>query len=410
MATSTTNEADDILASVKTLVGQYDAKGKEIIAAEARAPAAFDNMVDKPEAESAALLAGSILLSAAGGGGQAFLAHAQADQAWADLSGGNRGLRVQHSTMANQCLSATQVRSFHGYLPGAALEGASFSVYGFEATAKFEQAPDRTAVTRVHLSAPAVWAATHICSVEEFAQLTGQKWLPIQVARSQVDDAAALVLLRNAEAQGVRVPAGRLAELLRDVTQAAGQNVLPGAGGETTAGALCAFAVAILGVTPTVEFGVAVGRAEMTASGARIADHGESSLGRLAPAMHAAIEQLASRLGSHWDLVTLAAVRALGKMPAAARQTPALVAGSVFRRQLLDPQWWTQPAHVPTPAVPTQSVLGHSAIPMGLPPPAAAPTAASGTPPDTHGLSPSSAAALIALTARRDAARLKRNL
>ena len=27
MATSTTNEADDILASVKTLVGQYDAKG-----------------------------------------------------------------------------------------------------------------------------------------------------------------------------------------------------------------------------------------------------------------------------------------------------------------------------------------------------------------------------------------------
>ena len=137
MATSTTNEADDILASVKTLVGQYDAKGKEIIAAEARAPAAFDNMVDKPEAESAALLAGSILLSAAGGGGQAFLAHAQADQAWADLSGGNRGLRVQHSTMANQCLSATQVRSFHGYLPGAALEGASFSVYGFEATAKF---------------------------------------------------------------------------------------------------------------------------------------------------------------------------------------------------------------------------------------------------------------------------------
>ena len=48
---------------------------------------------------------------------------------------------------------------------------------------------------------------------------------------------------------------------------------------------------------------------------------------------------------------------------------------------------------------------------MGLPPPATALAPADGsTAPDTVGLSPSSAAALVALTARRDHARLKRNL
>ena len=320
------------------------AKGFMILEAEAQAPAAVDNVVDKPEAESAALLAGSILLSAAGGGGIAFLATPQADSAWAVLASGQRGLRVQHSTMMNQCLTATQIRSFHGFLPGAAVDGAPFSVHGFPATAMFEQSASSAAVTRVHLSAPAVWASPHICSVEEFAGLTGQKFVPVQTARTQVDDTRAATLLRHAEAQGVHIPAGRLAELYRDVTQAAGQNMLPGAGGETTAGALCAFAVATLGVPASREFGVAVGRAEMTASGARITDHGEASLPRLGPVLQAAVEQMAARLGPQWDLLTLATVRALGQLPMAARRSPALIAGSIFRQKLLQNQWWVQPA------------------------------------------------------------------
>ena len=151
MATITTNEAETILAGVKALAQDYAAKGLMILANEAQAPTAFDNLVDKPEAESVALLAGSIVLSAA---------------VWTAPAGAASGLRVLHSTMHGHCLPATHLRAFHGYLPGAARKGKTFTVNNSPATVKFEQDPANLAVTRVHLSAPAVWAVPHTCPVE----------------------------------------------------------------------------------------------------------------------------------------------------------------------------------------------------------------------------------------------------
>ena len=172
MATITTNEAETTLAGVKALAQDYAAKGLMILANEAQAPTAFDNLVDKPEAESVALLAGSIVLVSAAGG-DAFLVVPQMEGAWTAPAGAASGLRVLHSTMHGHCLPATHLRAFHGYLPGAARKGATFTVNSSPATATFEQDPADLAVTWVHLSAPTVWKAPHICPVEEFAQLTG---------------------------------------------------------------------------------------------------------------------------------------------------------------------------------------------------------------------------------------------
>ena len=49
MATITTNEAETILASAKALAQDYAAKSLMILASEAQAPTAFDNLVDKPD-------------------------------------------------------------------------------------------------------------------------------------------------------------------------------------------------------------------------------------------------------------------------------------------------------------------------------------------------------------------------
>ena len=86
--------------------------------------------------------------------------------AWTAPAGAASGLRVLHSTMHGHCLPATQVRAFHGYLPGAARKCKTFTVNNSPATVKFEQDPANLAVTRVHLSAPAVWAVPHTCHVE----------------------------------------------------------------------------------------------------------------------------------------------------------------------------------------------------------------------------------------------------
>ena len=164
----------------------------------------------------------------------------------------------------------------------------------------------------------------------------------MQVTRTGVDGGRAADLLRTAEAQRVMIPEGALAELLSIVTQAAGQDMLPGTRRETTAGDLCAFAASLLGLLPTRELSVAVGRAEMAAAGVRVTDYmyGEQALARLAPTIQAAVDQLATRLGSQWDLVTQATARALAYMPAAARQHPALEAGSMLREQLLLDIWF----------------------------------------------------------------------
>jgi hypothetical protein len=369
MATITTNEAETILAGVKALAQDYAAKGLMILANEAQAPTAFGNLVDKSEAESAALLAGSIVLSAAGG--DAFLVVPQMEGAWTAPAGAASGLRVLHSTMHGHCLPATQLRAFHGYLPGpAARKGATFTVNSSPATATFEQDPANLAVTRVHLSAPAVWAAPHICPVEEFAQLTGQTFQPMamQVTRTGVDGGRAADLLRTAEAQRVMIPEGTLAELFSTVMQAAGQDMLPGTRRETTAGDLCAFAASLLGLLPTRELGVAVGRAEMAAAGNRVTDYGEQTLAKLTPTLQAAMDRLATRLGSQWDLVTQATVRALAYMPAAARQHPALEAGAMLREQLLLDIWFER-ARCPSAFVPVlpPSVSG-AAVEPATPP------------------------------------------
>ena len=78
-----------------------------IIANEAQGPAAFDNLVDKPEAESAALLAGSILLSAAGWWGSAFLVVPQTDRSTLHgertLTRAERGLPWRGPLAASEC-------------------------------------------------------------------------------------------------------------------------------------------------------------------------------------------------------------------------------------------------------------------------------------------------------------------
>ena len=76
--------------------------------------------------------------------------------------------------------------------------------------------------------------------------MTGQTVQPMQVARAEVDEARAVDLLRTAESQGAIIPEGALAELFSTVTQAAGQNMLPGTRRETTGGAMCTFAVSLL--------------------------------------------------------------------------------------------------------------------------------------------------------------------
>ena len=126
----------------------------------------------------------------------------------------------------------------------------------------------------------------------------------MQVTRTGVDGGRAADLLRTAEAQRVTIPEGTLAELFSTVMQAAGQDMLPGTRRETTAGDLCAFAASLLGLLPTRELSVAVGRAEMAAGGAQVTGYGEQTLARLAPTLHAAVEQLAARLGPQWDLIT----------------------------------------------------------------------------------------------------------
>ena len=68
--------------------------------------------------------------------------------------------------------------------------------------------------------------------------------------------------------------------------------MLPGTRRETTAGDLCAFAASLLGLLPTRELVVAVGRAEMAAAGNQVTDYGEQTLARLAPTLQAAVDRL----------------------------------------------------------------------------------------------------------------------
>ena len=63
----TSTETLDLLEDVKALLGRYDMKGQDGLLAECRAPAARVSVLDSGEAEAAAVLAGAIVISRAGG-------------------------------------------------------------------------------------------------------------------------------------------------------------------------------------------------------------------------------------------------------------------------------------------------------------------------------------------------------
>ena len=115
-AMASVEEATGLLASTTALLLDFASKGASIFLAEALAPAATSNIMDKPEGEIAALLAGAVVRQAVGG--STYIVSADPATVFVDTTGGGRGIRVMHPTLGVQCIPTTALRHYSGFLAG----------------------------------------------------------------------------------------------------------------------------------------------------------------------------------------------------------------------------------------------------------------------------------------------------
>jgi hypothetical protein len=337
-------EVTELLASTTALLLDFASKGASIFLAEALAPAATSNIMDKPEGEIAALLAGSVVRQAVGG--STYIVSADPARVFVDTTGGGRGIRVMHPTLGAQCIPTTALRHYSGFLVGVALPGALFSSHGFPATVDFVMSDSTTDIREVNVTVEALFTRAQTGTTEDFATRVGAQWVPFASPVDTVDPGVAQGLLVARSEVPVPLSGGSaLTSVLVSLSGAAGR-ALVSPGDVTNVASITNFVSALCGLQMTEEMMVAVGTAEQDVHSGAPARYGMGGFARVATRLGEAMQEISSRLSGGWDSLVIAALRELQGLPAAAKSNAARAAGSVLRRHLLAANW----TPLPTPS------------------------------------------------------------